>query len=133
MATIRPALGMRILGVVFAIAAASDAWNVGTVLLGWNEEPWVIVGIHVMIFVIALACAVGLWRGKRWATPAVVLWGVATALFIVSLGPLLVLEPAARGGLWVGAAAVLVFAFAVAAYARRHIVAPASGAAVAAD
>lgn len=133
MASIRPALGMRILGVVFACAAASDVWNVGTVLVGWNEEPWVIVGIHVMIFVLAVACAVGLWRGRRWATPAVVLWGVATALFIVSLGPLLALESAERGGLWVGAATVLVFAFAVAAYARRHAVAPVSEVAVAAD
>lgn len=55
----------------------------------------------------AIASGVGVWRQAKWAPYAIAAWGVESAVMIVALGPLLSLEPAARNGLWVGAAIVL--------------------------
>jgi hypothetical protein len=117
---------MRAFAVVLALAALADAWDVVSTLVGWNDEPWVIVVIHCLVFILAAAASLGLWRSARWAAAAVVLWGVAVAAFVVGLGPILGLDSAARGGLWVGGSSLLIFAFVVAAYARRHVRVPAA-------
>jgi hypothetical protein len=112
---------MRICAAFFAIAALGDVWDVTSWLAGWNDEPYSILVIHSLLFVVALAAAIGLWRATRWSIGVVVLWGVCTAAFIVALGPILALDAAARSGLWVGAATVLVIALVIAAYARKHV------------
>lgn len=112
---------MRLCAAFLAVAALGDVWDVTSTLAGWNDEPYAIIVIHSLLFVIASAAAIGLWRGRRWSVGAVVLWGVSCAVFIVGLGPLLALDSAARSGLWVGAATVLVIALVIAAYARHHV------------
>jgi hypothetical protein len=114
-------LGMRICAAFFAVAALGDVWDVTSWAAGWNDEPYSILVIHAFLFFIALAAAIGLWRAAKWSIGVAVLWGVCTSAFIVGLGPILGLDAAARSGLWVGAAAVLVIALVIAAYARKHV------------
>lgn len=112
---------MRLCAAFLGAAALGDVWDVASTLAGWNDEPYVILVIHAFLFVIAAAAAVGLWRQRRWAVGAVVLWGVSCAAFVVGLGPLLGLDSAARSGLWVGGATVLTIALVIAAYARHAV------------
>jgi peptidoglycan/LPS O-acetylase OafA/YrhL len=112
---------MRLCAAFLGVAALGDVWDVVSTLAGWNDEPYAIIAIHCVLFVIASAAAIGLWRARRWSIGAVVLWGVSCAVFIVALGPLLALDSAARSGLWVGAATVLIIALVIAAYARHHV------------
>ena len=112
---------MRLCAAILGVAALGDVWDVAGTLAGWDSEPYSILVIHSLLFVIASAAAIGLWRGRRWSVWAVVLWGVSCAAFIAGLGPLLGLDTAARSGLWVGAASVLIIALVIAAYARHHV------------
>lgn len=125
MAARRATLGMRICAALLGVAALGDVWDIASWMAGWNDEPYSILIIHSLLFIVATASAIGLWRARRWSIGAVVLWGVGTAAFIVGLGPILALDQKARAGLWTGAAAVLVFALVVAAYARKHVDGPA--------
>ena len=120
--------GMRILGALFGLTAASDLWQIVGTAIGWNDEPYLILVIHGVLFFLAAAASIALWRARQWSVGAVVLWGVCTSAFIVALGPILALGSAERSGLWIGAAAVLIVALVIAAYARRQVRGPVPGA-----
>ena len=61
---------------------------------------------HLDVSIFSFIAAFALWTDKRWAPWALAVAGTATAALIVSLGPLLRMDPVARSGLWVGAATI---------------------------
>ncbi len=74
-----------------------------------------------------LNAVVGLWRRTRWATAAILAWGVIAAALVVLLQPLLGLDASERNGLLIGAAAVLMIAGVVSFYVHRSLRLPAAG------
>jgi len=82
-------------------------------------DPRALNAEHGIVCLTGLAAAYGLWRGARWTPPVLAINGLATAVLVVSLGPLLQLDPAARNGLWFGAATIILLFAAAVWYARR--------------
>jgi peptidoglycan/LPS O-acetylase OafA/YrhL len=116
---VRRSRGRTILAVAFALLAANAWAQVALVALGHSDDPGALTTLQALIGLSAVAAAWGSWAGRRWAPGAAVAYGLITGGMIASLGPLLDLEPDARGGLWVGGAAVLVLAIGCAWYLRR--------------
>ena len=63
---------------------------------------------HIDVAIFSFIAAYALWTDKRWAHWALAVAGAATAMLVVSLGPLLDMDPVARNGLWTGAATIAV-------------------------
>ena len=63
---------------------------------------------HLDVAIFSFVAAYAMWTDKRWASWALAVAGAATAVLVVSLGPLLELDPVARKGLWTGAATIAV-------------------------
>ena len=86
-----------------------------------GNDPRVLVVEHVLVFVLGLIAAYGLWRAERWAPLILAIYGVAIAALIVSLGPLLGLNGPARSGLWTGAATLLLLTALAVWYSQRRV------------
>lgn len=117
----RPGAG-RIALAVFYCLLALNAWaQVALVPLGYTDDPGPLTLLQALVGAAAAAAAWGSWRGRRWGPAAALLHGLVTAGMLLALVPLLDLGPEARGGLWGGAAGVLVSAIAAAWYLRRAL------------
>jgi hypothetical protein len=114
--------GRVVLAVVFALFALNALAQVALVPLGRTDDPAALTALQALIGAAGGAAAWGSWAGRRWAPVAAALYGLATAAMLAALGPLLGLDPDARGGLWGGAAGVLLFGLAAAWYLRRAAV-----------
>lgn len=114
-----PPIGRIVVAVLFTLFGLS-AWSEALdIFLRASDDPTLLGILQTVIGAVALTAAVGSWRGSRWSPVAAIAYGVITAGMIVGLGPMLGLEGEERGGLLVGAAAVLLIALAMAWYLRR--------------
>ena len=118
-------LGHFILVALFALLAA-NAWTesidiVRRVSVAVSVAPMGLFWLQLAAGAFAVASGVGVWRQAKWTPYAIAAWGVESAAMIVLLGPLLALDPAARNGLWVGAAIVLGMAAGSVWYLRRSM------------
>ena len=82
-------------------------------------ELAVLLWMQVSEALICLTVLVGLIRRSPWRPIAIVVWGVYSAAFVVALGPVLGLPPAARSGLLGGAAVILALTALCWWYVRR--------------
>lgn len=119
----RRPVGRMILAFLFAAAALNALAQVALVPLGRSSDPALLVALQVAVGLAGAAAARGSWASTAWAPAAALLYGMATATLIVALEPILDLGPEVRGGLWVAAAGILVFAALAAWYLRRSGVA----------
>jgi hypothetical protein len=115
----RPRIGSILLGALFALLCAADAWQLGQAARGRHPDPPSLLVTHGITGVLAGLAALGIVRDRRWATIAVLGWGAVTAGMLVALGPALNTPPEERPQLWVGAAVVGAFTCAIAWYLRR--------------
>ena len=113
--------GSLVLAVVFALFALNAWAQVALVAVGRSDDPPALTGFQALVGAAGAAAAWGSWIRARWAPSAAIAYGVATAAMLVLLAPLLDLGAEARGGLWIGASAVLVFALSSAWYLRRLV------------
>ena len=104
---------------LFALFALNAGAQVVLRFIGRSDDPRMLTLLQAMIAVSGAAAALGSWTGRRWAPAAALLYGVLTSVMLISLVPLLELEPRARGGLWSGAAGVLLGSVGAAWYLRR--------------
>lgn len=116
----RPPRGRAVLAVVFWILALNAFAQVLLRLGGGSSDPAPLVGLQVLIGAAATAAGWGSWAARRWAPWAALAHGLVTAGMLLALMPLLDLGREARGGLWTGAAAVLLFDGWAAWYLRRR-------------
>jgi hypothetical protein len=117
----RRSRGRVVLALVFAVLALNAWAQVLLVPLGRSGDPTALTALQALVGIAGGAAAWGSWTGTRWAPAAAVLYGLVTAGMLVALTPLLDLGPDARGGLWTGAAAVLLFALWAGWYLRRAL------------
>jgi hypothetical protein len=87
---------------------------------GGGDPPLLLLE-HLDVCLFSLVAAFAIWRGKRWSPWALAVAGAATAALVVSLGPLLKLDPVARGGLWTGAATIAVLTALGVWYLERRV------------
>jgi hypothetical protein len=107
---------------VIAVLVGATALQHGVqAILGAGKDPQALIAEHIVVCAIGLVAAFALWRGERWAPWVLTLNGVAVATLVVSLGPLLAMDPAARNGLWVGAATIALLTAAAAWYTYRRV------------
>ena len=121
--------GRVVVAAVFALLALNAWAQVALVPLGGSDDPAALTALQALIGAAGAAAAWGTWRSARWGAAAAVAYGVLTAGMLLALGPLLELPSDARGGLRVGAAAVLLFALSSALYLRRGVIRAARSAA----
>ena len=76
---------------------------------------------HLDVAIFSFIAAYALWTDKRWASWALAVAGAATAMLVVSLGPLLNMDSVARKGLWIGAATIAVMTAIGTWYVARHL------------
>lgn len=116
----RRSRGQVALTLAFTLLAL-NAWAQAVLaLLRRSDDPPALTVLQTMIGVAGGAAARGSWTLERWTPAAAVLHALITAGMLVALEPLLDLDRDARGGLWLGAAAVLLFGLWAAWYLRRE-------------
>lgn len=112
----------RIIVTIFFTILWLNAWvQVAIALAGGNSDP---LGLRAWQFISGTAAgiaALGAFRLRRWAPLAALAYAVITAAMIASLGRMLDLDEADRGGLLAGAATVLVVCGGAALYLRRLV------------
>lgn len=113
--------GRIALAVVFALLALNALAQVVLVPLGRSDDPAALTALQALIGAAGAVAAAGSWAGARWSPAAALAYGLLTAGMVLALGPLLELPAEARGGLWVGAAALLLLALWSAWYLRRSV------------
>ena len=69
-------------------------------------DPPTLAAEHVLVAALSVAAAIGIWQLRPWAQWLLSLAGAASAVLVLSLGPLLSLPAESRAGLWVGAASI---------------------------
>ena len=111
--------GQVALAVVFALLALNAWGQVVLVPLRRSDDPAALTALQALVGAAGAAAAWGSWSGARWAPAAAAAHGTVTAGMLLALGPLLDLPADARGGLWLGAAVVLLFALWSVWYLRR--------------
>ena len=84
-----------------------------------SDSPPALRALQGLVGALAAATTWGAWSGARWSYAAVTAYGFVAGGMIVALGPMLDMPIEERGGLWVGAAVVLVFSLACAWFLRR--------------
>jgi hypothetical protein len=84
-------------------------------------EPLALTLQHVIVSLTSIAAAYALWRRIQWAPWMLAVAGATTAMLVASLGPLLQMGAAERGGLWTGAASIALLTAVAVWYARRVV------------
>lgn len=112
--------GRILLAVVFTVFGLNAWAQVFNAAIGGSDDPTALIILQTLVGTTGIAAAWGSWRGARWAPVAALMYGVVTAVMLASLGPLLDLAPEEVRGIWVGAAAVLLFGVWAGWYLRRR-------------
>ena len=106
---------------IIAVLVGLDGVMHGAEAARRQGDPPLLTGEHIVVCIAALVAAYALWRGARWSPWALAAFGVLVAGLVVSLGPLLSLGDAERGGLYTGAAAIVVLTALGVWYAHRQV------------
>lgn len=97
-----------VIGVVLLALLCLNAWaQVFRSLVGWDDNPPLLVAWQTVSGAIACVAALGAWRRRPWAPAAAVLYGLVTGTMISMLESIIDLGPEARGGLAVSALVVV--------------------------
>ena len=110
-----------VLAVLFGFFTLNAWVQAALSLFGSSDDPAVLTALQVAIGVAGGFAAAGSWRGARWAPVAALVYGATTGGMLVALPFILRLEPEARGGIWAGAAGVVLVSLAAAWYLRRNL------------
>ena len=86
-----------------------------------SGDPRILRLEHLDVAVFSFIAAYAMWTEKRWAPWALAVAGAATAILIVSLGPLLKMDSVARSGLWIGAASIALMTTAGVWFVARRV------------
>jgi len=71
-------------------------------------DPRLLTLEHCATAILAFIAVYGIVQGKSWSPWLLALAGASAAVLVVSLGPLLDMQPVERNGLWAGAASIAV-------------------------
>ncbi|PYP78111.1 MAG: hypothetical protein DMD35_12460 [Gemmatimonadetes bacterium] len=110
----RRTVGRVLIAVVFALLALNAVKETF-----WSDSPAALRALQALVGALAAATAWGAWSGARWSYAAATAYGFVAAGMVASLGPMLEMPVEERGGLWIGAAVILVFSLACAWFLRR--------------
>ena len=89
--------------------------------LSSGRDPGLLRLEHLAVTLSSFVAAYALWTGKRWAHWALAVAGAATATLVISLGPLLDMDPLSRSGLSVGALTIAVMTAIGVWYVARRV------------
>ena len=110
----RRSIGRILIAVLFALLAVNAFLEAVE-----SDSPPPLRALQTLVGVLAAATTWGAWSGARWSYAAATAYGFVAAGMVAALGPLLEMPVEERGGLWIGAAVVLVFSLACAWFLRR--------------
>ena len=109
----------KILVVLFVLLALDGFAEATRHFLTPQDVPTELFWLQFGAGSLALASALGLWRGARWGAAVIIAWGLNVATMLVLLAPILDLDAQASAGRWPGATVVRLVAGLCASYAER--------------
>ena len=112
---------MRLIAAFVGATALQHGLQVALGLRAGGGDPSLVVAQHVVVCLTGLTAAWAVWRGEPWAPWILGLNGASTAILVVSLGPLLVMDSAARNGLWSGGLFIALLTVTAVWYVRRRV------------
>ena len=71
-------------------------------------DPRLLTLEHCLVAILAFVAVYAIARAKAWAPWVLAVAGAAAAGLVISLGPLLGMQPVERNGLWAGGASIAV-------------------------
>ena len=86
-----------------------------------NGDPRLLRLEHLEVAIFSFVTAFAMWMDKRWAHWALAVAGAATAILVVSLGPLLKMDAVSRSGLSIGAGSIAVMTAIGVWYVARRV------------
>ena len=110
----RRSIGRILIAALFALLAVNALMEAFDA-----DAPPMLRVLQALVGVLAAATSWGAWSGARWSYAAATAYGFAAAGMVASLGLMLDMPVEERGGLWIGAAVILVFSLACAWFLRR--------------
>lgn len=113
--------GLTVVAIIVFLLGVNAYAEIVRVLLGWNQNPTVLVLWQLEIGTLAMFAAAATWLAKRVAPALIVLYGISTGMMIVALQPILGLPADALSGLITSGAIVLVVSLALARYVQRSL------------
>ena len=113
--------GRIVVAVIFSLFALNAWAQVADNLIFGSSDPATLTLLQALVGSTALLAALGSWWGAPWAPAAALAYGVATAVMLVLLGPLLDLRQEETRGVWMGAMSIALLSVGLAWYLRRSI------------
>jgi len=110
----RRSIGRIVIALLFALLAVNALMEAFE-----PDVPQALRAMQALVGALAVATTWGAWSGARWSYAAATAYGFVAGGMVASLGPMLDMPVEERGGLWVGAAVILVFSLACAWFLRR--------------
>ncbi len=110
---------VRAIGVLLTALGINALVQVPQFLPGWGNDPWQLSLEQLLTGVAGVAAGVAAWRHRPTAWILTVVWGALTVLLLLSLPPLLELEPEAGAGIRYGSLVVVALTAWFAWYLRR--------------
>ena len=116
----KPSLIERAIAVLVAALALQQGYQ-GVEGLREGPDPRLVTIGYAIVLITGLVAAYALWRGLDWGPGALGLNGLMTAVFVVSLGPLLNIPPEGRSGLWIGGGVIVLLTAVAFWYTQRRV------------
>jgi hypothetical protein len=110
----RRTIGRIVIALLFALLAVNALMEAFE-----PDVPPPLRAMQALVGALAVATTWGAWSGARWSYAAATAYGFVAGGMVASLGPMLDMPVEERGGLWIGAAVILVFSLACAWFLRR--------------
>ena len=116
----KPSVIERVIAVLVAAIALQQGYQ-GAEGLREGHDPRLVTLGYTMVLITGIVAAYAVWRGLDWGPGALGLNGLMTAVFVVSLGPLLDIPPEGRSGLWIGGGVIVLLTAAGFWYTQRRV------------
>lgn len=117
-------LGVRAIAVLLFALGLNALVQVPQFLPGWGNDPKLLSAEQLVVGLVGVTAGFAAWRHHASAWVLTIAWGVATCGMLLSLAPLLELEPEAAVGIRYGTLVIVGLTAWFAWYLRRVLARP---------
>lgn len=117
-------LGVRSIAVLLVALGINALVQVPRFVPGWGNDPGLLSLEQLVVGLVGVTAGATAWRHRSSAWILTIAWGVATCILLLSLAPLLDLEPEAAVGIRYGTLVIVAITAWFAWYLRRVLAPP---------
>lgn len=116
--------GARAIAVLLTALGLNALVQVPQFLPGWGNDPGLLSVEQLVVGLVGVAAGVSAWRHRPSAWVLAIAWGATTCILLLSLAPLLDIEPEAAVGIRYGTLVIVAITAWFAWYLRRVLAPP---------